>query len=546
VNEHLKRLEEIRQRAAELRDGELNKESIEEIKALMAEREDLESKIEAEKALDALSAEAPKTEEPKAEEAEEPKADGDGGEGEGGEAAPAEGDEGGEAAPAEGEAEEAKPEPEAIAAALSGAKPAEAPATEGGAAPQPLAIVASSSALGMTPGSRMEVEDWANLGRRAAKAGEGETRFAVIDRKVGTAEAVSSRNSAIQNTVLMSQKHEEAQLENIAAAACYCGPFETMKDIKSIGENGRPVASIFRSVPVTGPFQYVRDVTLADVAPGVSQWTCADQTAVDPLLPATFKPCVDLDCLTPVQVDPYSVLSCGRFSIYQQVSHPELIDDFINKLGIVYDRTAEQLLLDQLRADSTVITHSVAGLGLLWELEQVLGHLKGLSSYVRRINWDDYTLIMPPGAKEALILDEHLRGFSRGANEAGIMEQLRALGVGNVVEALDADTTAEADYLAAAGIYVNPGATVAFDPATAMGTFTFYLVPTSAYTRGESVLVEAGYTRDSALIRQNMTQFFFEGHEFLEKMTPDVPSYTLEITGCANGGSSALIDPAQC
>lgn len=529
MNEFIQRLEEIRTRAAEIRAGEVTKELLDELRSLVAERTDLEAKIEAEGALAALEAEV---ETPKAAEGEEEAP---------AEEAPAETP----AVPAEAPAEEEAPAaPEAIAAALGGATPA--PGSTPSDAPTPLNILASAQGYGMTVGTRLEVEDWSRVHRLAGRGGEGQQRFAQINRQVA-GEAVSSRNSAIQNTLLMSSVDaKEKQLETIAAAACYCGPFETDKSIRSLGENGRPVAGLFRAVPVTGPFQYVQDLTLGDVAPGVSQWTCADQTGVVSGNPATWKPCIDLTCATPTQVDPYAIVACGRYSIFQEVSHPELIDDFIKKLGIVYERTAEQLLLDELRASSTVLTHSVAGLGLLWELEQVLGHLIGLSSYVRRINWSDYALILPPGMMEALVLDEHLRGFSRGANRADIMSQLRELGVGTIVEALDADTTAEADFLAAAGIYVNPGTTVAFDPATAMGTWTVHLVPVSAYTRGESVLVEAGFQRDADLIRQNLVQYFFEGHEFLEKMTPDVPSYTLEITGCANGGSAVLADPGVC
>jgi hypothetical protein len=111
---------------------------------------------------------------------------------------------------------------------------------------------------------------------------------------------------------------------------------------------------------------------------------------------------------------------------------------------------------------------------------------------------------------------------------------------------MDADVTAEADYLAAAGLYVDPGSTVAFDPCTAIGTWTLNIVPVNAYTRGESVLVEAGFQRDAALTLQNQVQYFLEGHEFLEKMVPEVPSFTLELTGAGTGGSTALVEPEAC
>jgi hypothetical protein len=255
---------------------------------------------------------------------------------------------------------------------------------------------------------------------------------------------------------------------------------------------------------------------------------------------------VDLDCASPTQVDPYSIVACGKHDIFQQLSHPELIDDFIAKLGINYARIAERLLLDQLLADSTVLTYAATNLGLLWELEVVLGHLVGLAGYGQRINWGDYALILPPGFMEAVIADEHVRGFSRGAGRAEIMAQIRELGVGQVVESLDVNSTSEADYLAAIGTYVSPGATVPFDPSTAIGTYDIHVVPVSSYTVGSSTLVDAGFTRDADLIRQNKVQYFMEGAEFIEKMN-DVPSFTVRLTGYGNGGRSALQtpDPAE-
>lgn len=524
MDEFVKRLAEIRDRAAEIAQmEEINEETRAELRALREERTELEAKIEDVKLVNELTAEV---EVPVAEAAEETT------------------EEAAEEAAAEETTEvAAEPTAEAIAAAVSAAKP-EASTLPVEEKPG-LTIVASSSAYGMSVGSKMEVADWERVSRMASKGGEGRFTFANIVRH-DSGRALSSRNSAIENTALMSNRPEQNALQPLTAAACYCGPFETDKQVRTIGLDDRPVAGLFASRPVNGPFQYIQDLNLGDVAAGVNLWTCADQDGVTDGDPNTYKPVVDLGCADPVQVDPYAIVAAGRVSIFQQVSHPELIDDFIAKLGIVYARRAEQALLDQLRADSTVLTYGLSGMGLLHEVEGVLGHLSGLAGYARRIDWKDYALIMPPGMMDALIADEHRRGFSRGANRGAIISQLRELGVGQIVEARDADTTAEANYTAAAGTFVDPGNTVAFDPCAAIGTWTVNIVPVSAYSRGESVLVEAGYQRDADLTRQNMVQWFMEGHEYLEKMSPDVPSFTLELTGAGTGGSSALVEPEAC
>lgn len=549
MDEINKRLDEIKAEARLIsKDDELTgAKRVEKLAALKAEKDELQAQLaaseEAAKLAEELTADEPKAEEAPAEEApaeapaaeetpaEEPKAE------EAAEVAPAE-------APAEEEAAEVAPEPEAIAAAVSSVSSDVAVTSEASPAAKRVAITAASTTAGLSRGAEMSVSDWSGLHKHAARTGEGTMqKFATIERNLGDGPVVSDRNTALQNSVIMASGGATADdIAPISAAACYCGPFETMKDITTIGLDSRPVQGLFRTVPVSGPFNYIRELNVADVAAGVTQWECADQDAVDPAVQATWKPCVDLDCASPVQVDPYSIVACGKHDIFQQLSHPELIDDFIAKLGIRYARLAEQLLLDQLLADSTVLTFAATNLGLLWELEVLLGHIVGLASYGQRINWGDYALILPPGLMEAIIADEHVRGFSRGANRADIMAQLRELGVGQVIESLDVNSTSEADYLAAIGTYVAPGTTVAFDPNTAIGTYDIHIVPVSSYTVGSSTLVDAGFTRDADLIRQNKVQYFVEGAEFIEKMN-DVPAFTARLTGYGNGGRTALATP---
>lgn len=545
MEEKLNRINEIRAEAKEIAEGDLPAaEKLEKLNALSAERTSLEEEIAVFNATQALEAEAPEVVEPKAEEADEAD-DADEAEGD----APAE-EPAPEEAPAEDDPEDAAEapaavvEPEAIAAAVNSANPTnevrESEVRKG------LTIVASTNAGGLSVGGDLKAEDFGAIHRMAAKAGEGTyQKFATIRRFDDDNKAVSSRSSAIENSLNMYTKREY-DIQPLTAAACFCGPFETKKDIETIGLDARPVQGLFRTVPVTGPFEYIRELSLGDVSAGVNQWTCADQASVVEGTLATYKPCVDLTCQAPVQVDPYAVVACGKVATYQQLSHPELVDDFIAKLGIQYARTAEQLLLDEIRATSTELTYApAAGHGLLWQLEKVLAHLAGLSSYGQRINWSDYALILPPGLIEVLIVDEHLRGFSRGANREAIIAQLRALGVGQIVESLDVDSTAEATYTAAIGTYVSPGNTVAFDQCTAIGDWTVYVVPVSSYTVGLSTMVEAGFTRDSSLIRQNLVQYFEEGLEFIEKVN-DVPSYTLTLTGAGNGVASALAEVPSC
>ena len=526
MEEYIKRLEEIKARAAEIKAlDEITGELQEELRAMKDERTSLEGKIETASLLEDLGRDIPEIVKPvaaaeeEAAEVEEPAKE--------------------EAVEVEEEKEEVKVEaPEAIAASL-GSKEAhvESQSFSG------LAIIASSAEIGVN--GKLDVTGWQKVLRHAKGQSEGKYSFASIDR-THNMKRVTSRNSSIDNSIIMAQAGVGEHNVPITAAACHCGPFETKKEINSLGMDERPVASLFRAVDAIGPFKYVRDIDLGDVSAGVNLWDCADQAAVVSGTPATWKPCVDLTCQADHQVDPYAVFACGRYSTFQEISHPELIDDFIKKLGIQYARLAEQALLDTLVADSTTLTYGVSGMGVLNELTAILGHLATFAGYVRRMDWSNYALILPKGMMNVLVADEHRRGFSRGANAADIMAQIRELGVGQIVEARDAATTAEPDILAAHALYHAPGTTVPFNPCTAIGTFTAHLVPINAYVRGESSLVEAGYQRDADLIRQNMVQFFVEGQEFLEKTVVDIPSWTIELTSAATGGTSAMVTPEAC
>lgn len=560
MDELLKRLAEIRERAAAISAGDIGDAELEELRALKAERIEIEGKVEAQKLAAELAEESPaeKVEEEKTEEkpaeTENP-VETDRPEevvtpGENPEVKPGDDDAG---TPGGGTdpggtpatpATETRPAQEALAAALGGVKSGE---MTGNHEPKGLTIIASAASFGVQSGESLAAESWNRVHRIAsgAQAGVKQT-FGTIARHDGS-KAVSPRNSAIENTIIMSQPKEKMDaVAALTAAACYCGPNEVDKSIESRGRDERPFAAAFRSVPFTGPFDYVREMNLGAVANGVTLWDCADQTGVTAANPATWKPCVTLDCGDSVTVTPYAIPACGLFSTFQQLSHPELVDDFINKLGIYYARLAEQALIDKVRADNTHLTYNPQGMGLLHQIAGALGHLSSVAGYTRRLGWEDYTLFIPPGMMTAMVADEHRRGFSRGANAADIMAQIRALGVGNVVEMIDLDTTAEPGLLTAAGTFIAPGTTVALDLCALPPSWTIHLVPTDAYIRGESVLVEAGFERDTNLVRQNMVQYFFEGHEFIEKRDPQVPGWTIELGGAATGGASALTTPETC
>lgn len=543
------RLDEIRAEAEALRDADPTTEVVAKLKQLLAEKAELTAKLEAEQAIAELTAPVTIAEGDDDAAGDDAGDDTDAGDGEGAEdsdgdeAAPADDDEDADAGEgdAEGEADVETNDPvaEAIAASTVRDQPR---AGTGGEEFKPR-LVASSNMESLSVGSKMTADTMQRV-HRMADSGRysGRHVFASIARWNGE-ESVSTRRSSIENTRIMATA--KGRSASLITAACFCGPDEAVKEIAACGTDGRPVADLFRSVPVSGRFNYVKPLPLGDVTAGVAIWDCADQDAVDPDDNSTWKPCIDLDCQPEVNVEPYLVPVCGTFTTLQQLSHPELIDEFVRKLAIAHDRIAEQKLLDEIRASSHVFTLNT-GQGILSQLVHIIGQLADVTPYGNRLDVSAYTLVVPNGTIEKLVADQHLRGAQDGLRRDTIIAMLSDIGIGSIVEAYEPDTAAAAAYSAATAALPALGVSTAWDPAVnSVGTSPFYLLDPDAYRHGSSELVEAGFIRDAELTRQNRTQYFLEGAEFLEKVNCQ-PSYVIEITGCPTGTATELGTAPDC
>lgn len=526
------RIAEIRARVAELRAQEvITAAELDELRSLKGEFDTLRTADEAAAIADAIGDE-PEAE-PEATEAEpeaptdEPAAEP--------EAAP-------EAAAPRVTAEEAL-------AAASAAEPA-AEATPETEVPQRARLVASAHAEGAAAGSDMQWQDFQRIMRGASgiakSGGSAERRYGNIQRHFG-GDMLSDRNNASENTRILNAAAQRTDRPlDLITAACFCGPDQADNSINRSGIDARPVAGAFNSVPVQGRFRYIPDVTFADVAAGTQQWTCTDQDAVDPDVPSTWKPCVDLACQTDITVEPYMVPACATIDITTQLSNPELVDAFLSKLGVVHARLAETLLLDQIVATSHYPTIAAGSFGLLWELERFLSGVHGIASYELRENPESYVMMVPPGMLDLLVADQHLRGAQQPLNKSDIIRLIQESYGVRVQEILDIDTAHTALYPTSTAAWGALGVATPFAGSGNLpDQFVAYILDPSDYSHGMSDLVEAGYRTDGNLTRQNRVQWFTEGTEFLEKRGQKA-SITLQIDSCANGAASAMVAPPAC
>lgn len=461
------------------------------------------------------------------------------------------------AAPAEVPAEEAPAEEAdaAVALAASASKPVDGDVTLTQHDGQSIALIASGNVGGTNPGDRIDARAIDRIHRhaRAANPGKGEVKAIFASMAVSDGPTISERNTAEHNSALMASA-SVGHVKPITAAAAFCGPDDIVLDICAAGTDARPVQNLFRTVPVRGRFKYMKTATLGDVGPGIGDgtggvWEEADQIDLDVDDSGTWKPCVDLTCREETTVTPYAIPACTTIGVWQQLSAPEQITNWLTQMQKQYARVAETQLLNRLRAQSYVYSAGVSGPGLWTTIQPLLATVASDVAAVNRGTTEGYVIVVPYGTLAALAADETMRGFSQNKGIARIQAEIRENYGMNVVESYETDSTVGPSYRTGPldlSTKTLGGAATAFTMGDASPDVTpFYVFNPDAFVAGSSDVVDAGYYRDGTLVRQNLVRYFWEGMEFLEK-TCDHLSFVLELSNCPNGAAPALVTPTAC
>lgn len=476
-------------------------------------------------------------------------------------------------APAEGEddEDEGAGTPDATGPVALAASGADVSPTAGGVNDRVLRAMTltasgSAAAAGLNPGTQLDRDGVGRVLQAAANAAgglAGRTRILEIGRWGDDADVIGEHRTPIENSRLIADaraRHLQGK-ENrpvaLTAAGCFCGPDELIRETGVVGRRGRPFASLFPSIPINGGFRAMPDLAFnvdTGLRSGVSQWTCADQDAVDADDPLTWKPCAEIECFTEETYVPYAVEACVTVERFHRWAHPEQVDAWINLLGIEYDSLAETLLIDKIETDAgTPLTIGAAGglmeeHGLLAKLIYALGSLSFSLGYQFREGegvLEGYTLSVPVGMAEAVLADEQIRGFPTNIRtKQELLSRLeQSYGV-RMVERLDESTTRKAAAIATvnalnAGGAIDDNATPLLPP-----TFRMYLIPTAGYVHAEGTLVGADWHVDDALLRQNRMRYFLENLELLENLSVRKP-HIIDVPGVILGSYSDLVAPPQ-
>ncbi len=460
------------------------------------------------------------------------------------------------------------PEPEMALASVTPARPtsaqiAAARGTQPAAAQQAsaapartrprAALVAALSTDRTAVGGEMAMED---LGEALDRTNKSRQRTIVAslqsyEEMAGfDRDAVIGRESAEGNSAAMRQIREDWYAARSAAltgdptarAAAICEPLDIRRDIPDAFNTSEPVRDMFPSAPATRlGFQYFRSVGLADLNGAVALWDEDDQAAVDPDDSSTWKPCLVVDCPSAESIKAEAVTACLLWDITHEMSNPENLANLMNALRALRSRTKEGRILQRIDALSHRYTFE-GEYGAVPTVIEAVNTAIAQATYLNREEETTYDVILPPGLVHLLRIDLASRGFE-GINVTDALAYVRdRVDVGNVVASLDPSLGGEPSLPFQT---LNPvgQAAVALSPLS--DTYRIRVIDPGAALYSETGQVNVGTTTDTALLRQNRTQYFAEEFLFLAKQGP-APWFSIDVNVCGNGARAGWIEPPAC
>ena len=314
--------------------------------------------------------------------------------------------------------------------------------------------------------------------------------------------------------------------------AAMCAPLTPLYDLACSNTMRRPVYNglpQFRLRPDRGGFTVYPSPSLSDITTGYGQWTSSDDSDSEAL-----KTCQTITCSTPVEYEIYAVYRCLTVKNLVQMTFPEIVEAYLNRLGAAWARYAETLLLEAMGTGTTTISTPDLGYGgTTTILSTILGYL-GLYQEIER--WDNG------------VMDAWMPRWVLYAIKTDMMRRRRTDGGTNLVPSDEAVNTlfrnagVEPHWFMDRPSWATPVPGVAVS-----GVLNFF--PRSleilVHPRGKFAVMDRGnlaigvtgnnqYRIDDDLLR-NQFRFFFESYEGLIN-TNTCPAHTIQIdTTCWSG-----------
>lgn len=362
-------------------------------------------------------------------------------------------------------------------------------------------------------------------------------------------EMLSKHNSLTRNDELIQEAVEAHQARRavrmgkpVAQTAAICDPLDIIRDIPDYVSQADPLSAIFPSRPISRlGFNFTPAITLGAVSAGTQYgWDDADQALVNPTNQATWKPCYDVSCGSPCEVTAVASTACMTFDVTTEMSSPERVRDIMSKLTALRIRNRTIGLLDIMDGLSIQWTRT-GDYSLLPDTIYAVNKALAAMTYPERLDYEDYTLVLPHGFDKFLASDVHGQTFVNSEDyNAGADQIVRnlatILGVDTVVLRDETDTTWDAALPAVA----TP---TALNDAPCVWPLRLIHTPSAIY--GSTGLIDTGIQSDPQLARQNKRQWFQEEFSLLSKHGSP-PWAKITLTSAASGSRAAASTKLAC
>lgn len=387
---------------------------------------------------------------------------------------------------------------------------------------------------------RIFAEDAPVLSSNYSEQANAEILRSYTERRAAQEAAEQGRHTAGAQLVLPGRRTAA-----YAPSGIFCGPPTWMDQAPVCVNDATPVIDIFgRQVPIDGDICYERQVAIPAGATG--SWTAADQAAIDPADPTTWKPCADYSCTdTTVCAVPFTTVGCLQLSEFQ-VLNTKRTADVLATLGSAFARNAEAKVLGRLK--QLAINYSFESqFGAEAGVAEMAGDLFAGVDFAGRLLPERWVAVVSPGVIAQVRKDAYARGLSMTSAEArGALEAIFAdFGVGRVVEALD-----DRDGLAIPTLPAPPapgGATIGL-PSLNSRTFWAVFVPVDSMFLGRREIINIRLASSPTLARQNKRMTMVETIMAVEQDGCHSPMW-VDMQLCASGTRGGLMpvtNPFDC
>ncbi len=324
----------------------------------------------------------------------------------------------------------------------------------------------------------------------------------------------------------------------LVASGGLCAPLEPIYRMPNFASQARPVRDALPSFRADRGGVNVPTATyIADITTAI---TVIEES--EDALGGTFatKSCQDMSCPAYTETAVTIISHCREYGNLNAMAWPEKIAHENELTMAAHARTAEQYLLDRIKAQSLSVT--VGALGT-----QINAFASIVHALVRAAASIRYNLRMAPGTRfralapawvgDLLAADNAQWQFNGQMAQAALTRLLDQYGV-NVGYYLDAPST---------------GTSQAFSAEVADSTLDEFpddvqvaLFPEGAFIHVDSGSLELGLVRDSTLNSTNDFQIFGESFENVARLAPLQATRWLSIDVCPNGVFPALGTALSC